>query len=42
MDNNRRVSIGITLPYFLLEKIDDIRKDVPRSVFISKILEKVI
>ena len=40
--DNRRVSIGITLPYFLLKKIDDTRKDIPRSVFISKILEGYI
>ena len=37
--DNRKISIGITLSYNLLKKIDDVRKDVPRSVFISKILE---
>jgi len=33
-------AVGISLPKELIEKIDRLRGDVPRSVFIRKLIEK--
>jgi len=33
-------AVGISLPKKLLKKIDRLRGDVPRSVFIRKLIEK--
>jgi metal-responsive CopG/Arc/MetJ family transcriptional regulator len=35
---NRKVSVAISMPQRLIEKIDTVRGDVPRSVFVCKIL----
>jgi hypothetical protein len=37
---DRRVSVPISMPQSLLVDIDEIRGDVPRSVFVCKILRK--
>jgi hypothetical protein len=35
---DRKVSIAISMPYSLVEEIDRLRGDTPRSVFVCKIL----
>lgn len=37
---DRKVSVPISMPQSLLVDIDEIRGDVPRSVFVCKILRK--
>jgi hypothetical protein len=37
---DRKVSVPISMPHSLLVDIDGIRGDVPRSVFVCKLLRK--
>jgi metal-responsive CopG/Arc/MetJ family transcriptional regulator len=38
----RKVSIAISMPQRLIEEIDTIRGDIPRSIFVCKILHTQI
>jgi metal-responsive CopG/Arc/MetJ family transcriptional regulator len=38
----RKVSIAISMPQRLIEEIDTVRGDIPRSVFVCKILRAQI
>jgi hypothetical protein len=35
---NRKVSVAISMPQSLIQNIDTVRGDIPRSVFVCKIL----
>jgi hypothetical protein len=39
---NRKVSVAISMPQSLIEKIDTARGDIPRSVFVCRILRAQI
>ena len=41
-NNNKTVKLAITLPRNVLEKIDKLRKDIPRSRFIRRAVESYI
>jgi hypothetical protein len=34
----RKVSVAISMPYSMIEEIDRLRGDTPRSIFVCKIL----
>ncbi len=35
---HRKVSVAISMPYSMIEEIDRLRGDTPRSIFVCKIL----
>ncbi|HKI09939.1 MAG TPA: hypothetical protein VKA09_16230 [Nitrososphaeraceae archaeon] len=39
---DRKVSVAISMPQGLIEKIDIVRGDIPRSIFVCKILHTQI
>jgi metal-responsive CopG/Arc/MetJ family transcriptional regulator len=39
---DRKVSVAISMPQRLIEEIDTVRGDVPRSIFVCKILHTQI
>jgi len=39
---DRKVSIAISMPQRLIEEIDTVRGDIPRSIFVCKILHTQI
>jgi hypothetical protein len=42
MERTKSVPVGISLPTKLIEKIDTKRKDVPRSKYILRLIEKEV
>jgi len=42
MEKAKSVPVGISLPTKLIEKIDTERKDVPRSRYILRLIEKEV
>jgi hypothetical protein len=39
---DRKVSVAISMPQRLIEEIDTVRGDIPRSIFVCKILHTEI
>ena len=39
---DRKVSVAISMPQRLIEEIDTVRGDIPRSIFVCKILHTQI
>jgi hypothetical protein len=42
MERTKSVPVGISLPTKLIQKIDTERKDVPRSKYILRLIEKEV
>jgi hypothetical protein len=42
MERTKSIPLGISLPTKLIEKIDTERKDVPRSKYILRLIEKEV
>ena len=40
--NNRKIPVGIGIPADMLERIDKERGDLPRSVYVTKLLKQAL